>query len=697
MTPGHLPVKIPRALRRLPALIGAALLFGAIFAVQHEFRHLRLDDVMDAIEEISLRAVTLAALCTVLAYGILTLYDRLGTIYAGHRVSYGKAAFASFCAYALSHNLGFAAVSGAAVRYRLYSHWGLSSVQIAKTVGFCSLTFGLGGMFLAGLVLFANPREIPFIGDHLPLPVLYAAGALLFAIVAGYLCAAALGSRLTLFGHPVELPRWPMALQQVALATADVAVTASIFWALLPEAPGLTWIVFLGIYIGSYTAGLLASLPGGLGVFDSALLFGLSPFLEADQIVAAILLFRLFYYVIPLFLAGAMFAGNEALMRRGLAVARLSRWSEPDLAVAASTAAVALSGVLLLGVGVLSRRAPDFLWVDPDLAGIALQAGQFVPSLIGAALLVLGFGLVQRVTLAWGVTILLLLLGAVFIVAEGERLWISVVLLLAALLIAPFRTYFYRRSRLLSGPVDPSTAASLLALTLCVLALAGFRRRVHGMPNNAWWELIFSGEIPWALRASIAITVGVAALAVWSLIRPCRVAWRPWNAETIGRLRTIGAPPPQADGVVWGEAERAAIPFRRIGRVMLGLGDPMGQDRDRISAIWRLRDLARQEGLDPAVWGAGPPLLKIYQDIGLTPVPLGADGLPAEDLPQQGPTSDHYLVCVAERDLKQLLPVLVHLSRLAGESLPPATTQARTRGRPPGTAGRAAHKTVNNL
>ena len=94
---------------------------------------------------------------TVLSYGVLTIYDRLGTIYAGHKVSYGRVAFASFCAYALSHNLGFAAVSGAAVRYRLYAHWGLTPMQIAKTVAFCSLTFALGGMVLGGAILFLEP------------------------------------------------------------------------------------------------------------------------------------------------------------------------------------------------------------------------------------------------------------------------------------------------------------------------------------------------------------------------------------------------------------------------------------------------------------------------------------------------------------------------------------------------------------
>ncbi len=535
-----------------------ALLFGAIYGVQKAFHHLRLEDIGQAIDAIPPWALGLSFCFTVLSYGVLTIYDRLGTIYAGHKVSYGRVAFASFCAYALSHNLGFAAVSGAAVRYRLYSHWGLTSVQIAKTVAFCSLTFGLGGMVLGGAILFVEPRSLPFVGEHLPRAALYAAGALLWGIVTAYVILARAFGRIRVFGHLAELPGWRMAVVQVLLATVDVALTATIFWVLLPHAPRLTWLIFLGIYVGSYTAGLVTNLPGGLGVFDSALLFGLAPFLPAPRIVAAIVVFRLYYYVIPLFLAGTLFAANEALLRGGTVLGRVAqatglaamgRWSEPDFAVAATTGAVTLSGVLLLGVGLLSPHPLDLSWADPDLAEMATQTGQFVPSLIGAGLITLAIGLVHRVNLAWGLTILLLVGGAVFIVAEGEQPWIAGVLVLTAVLLTPFRSLFYRHARLLSGPLDSGTAVSLLALVVCVLALAGFRRRVHGVANNAWWEIVLSGQMPWGLRASVAVTVALALAAVWFLVRPCRVAWHKWDADARRRLETLGDVP--ADACRW--------------------------------------------------------------------------------------------------------------------------------------------------
>ena len=306
---------LKRALRHLPTLLGLLLFAGAIYVVQKEFRTLKFADVRAALEAIPRHDLIVSAAWTFLAYFILTFYDRLATYYAGKPVSYLRVCFASFCAYTLAHNLGFAAVSGAAVRYRLYAHWGLNALQIGKVVAFCSLTFALGGMVLGGVILLVEPESIPVLGPRVPTAVMYAIGIGLWALVLLYVVLAKMLGTIRLFGHAIELPGWRMALVQVVLATVDVAVTAAIFYALLPAVPGLTFLRFLGVYVASYTAGLAANIPGGIGVFDTAMLLGLAPWLEPPQIVGAIVVFRLYYYIIPLFLAGTLFIGHELMLR----------------------------------------------------------------------------------------------------------------------------------------------------------------------------------------------------------------------------------------------------------------------------------------------------------------------------------------------------------------------------------------------
>jgi uncharacterized membrane protein YbhN (UPF0104 family) len=661
-----------RLLRHAPAVLGFALLGGAIYVVAKEFRGIRIEDIARVLKAMPIRALVVAFAWNIVAYLVLTLYDRLGTIYAGHKVRYRKVAFASFCAYTLGHNLGFAAVSGAAVRYRLYAHWGLAPLEIAKVVAFCSFTFGLGGMVLGGVVLLVEPEAVPFFGHLLPAWAMHLIGVALWAVVAAYVAASRLLGGRRMFGHRVELPGWRMAIAQVVLASVDVAVTAAILYELLPAAPGLTYLRFLGVYVASYSAGLAASIPGGIGVFDTAMLVGLAPWLQAPDIVGAIVVYRLYYYIIPLFLAGGLFAGNEIVLRsrallapaptlRGFAPA--ARWSEPDFVVAAVTGVVALCGALLLCIGVLERR-PDFSWIDPDFAEVASQAGEFVPSLIGGALMVLALAMSQRVALAWGVTIALLVAAAAFTYAQDEPLWIPGVLVVAAGLIAPFRGAFYRHARLLTGRVEGSVATALLTLVGCILLLAAFEPHVRWLADSSWWEVVISPLVPNSLRATVAFTVVLAGLAAWRLLRPGRVGYQVWGVPARERYAALGADPPaEASGIVWSDTGRAGIPFRRTRIALVGIGDPAGAESECVSAIWRLRDLARQEGIDAAFWRVGRIHLKVYADLGLAALPLGADGLGLPGAEESaGPHASSYLVCRAEHALAALLPVLEALA-----------------------------------
>ncbi|MDP9095742.1 MAG: phosphatidylglycerol lysyltransferase domain-containing protein [Pseudomonadota bacterium] len=663
---------LKKVARQLPAVLGVLLLGGAIYVVWKEFHHLKIADIRAALSEISAKALVGSFIWTVLSYGVLTFYDRLGTIFAGNKVSYRRVAFASFCAYALSHNLGFAAVSGAAVRYRLYAHWGLSPVQIAKVIAFCSLTFGLGGMVLGGCILFLEPEAVPFLGTLIPHWGMYLIGTVMWAVVVGYISLSRFVGRFTVFGVEIELPHWKMAFVQVALATVDVAVTAAIMYQLLPEAANLTFVRFLGVYLSSYSAGLAANIPGGLGVFDTAMLLGLEPYMSAPRILGGIVVFRLYYYIIPLFIAGTLFAGNELLLRGGALVQRKgargkaagttparSVFSERSFAVVTSTGAVALCGAMLLAIGVLEEK-PEFPWFDADFAEVAAHAGQFIPSLIGAALMVLAIGLTRRVTLAWFMTIVMLLAGAFYTMVQGASSWVPAVLLLTALLIAPFREAYYRHARLVARPLQPGTLVPLLVLAVCALNLTLLEPKVRGLAENSLFDLVMSPDFSNGSRVTLALVVVLALYALWRLIRPVRVGWLAWKGE--GRLRyaALGmTPPAMADGVVFGESQRAAIPFRRVGRVLLGLGDPAGADSDRVSAIWNLRDLALQERRDPAVYRGGPSLAKVYEDLGLTPVALGADGLLST-----GSSTDatEFLYCLAERDLGVLVPLLPEMS-----------------------------------
>ncbi|WP_242010684.1 lysylphosphatidylglycerol synthase domain-containing protein [Acetobacter musti] len=635
--PDHVPpAGWKRWLRHAPHLLGLVLMVAAILVVRRELHTLSMADIRTALRGISHRALLAGVGCTFLSYFILSFYDRLAVIQVGHRrLSFLRTAFAAFCSYVLSHNLGFSAVSGAAVRFRLYRNWGLPPFAIAQIIAFCSATYLLGAAVLIGSVLLIEPGVLPVLGDRVPVVLLRAAGVLLWLGVLAYIGATLKWRELTIRGRQIELPSAPMAIAQTVVAAADVAATAAIAFVLLP--PGtLDYGSFLAIYIASYTAGLVASVPGGLGVFDGAMLLALGPYLPAPQILGTILVFRLFYYIVPLFLAGGMFAGHELFLRgdavllsrkaareggeepRRIRPSQVVRESEADFSVGVSTGTVAFCGILLLILPLVNPiHAHDGSKIIAFMSNIV---GDYVLTVVGAALIALAIGLSQRVTLAWGATLGLLVLSAMATFLRGNTPLVPLALALSAFLIAPFRRCYYRHARLLSEPLSFSTLLSLLLLIGCAVVIATNRAGAEG-----WWELFVPEDND--ARWIVMIAVVLALVVIARLARPGRVVVRPWDEKSAEWYHSLphalsvipGAAP---DGLVTGEAGNAAIPFRRRGSFVVGMGDPAGEDADCASVIWRLRDLAMQEGYQPVFWRTGKTFLPIYADMGLVNWPL---------------------------------------------------------------------------
>ena len=655
-------IRLKPWLKHVPAILGLVLLVAAVMVTRRAFRHLNLGEVRHALDLLPLWMMVRSFGFAVAGYATLTLYDRLANYWVGSKISYPKIAFTSFCAYALSHNLGFSTLSGGAVRFRLYSNFGLTPLQIAKVVAFCSLSFGLGGISIGGAILLTEPGAVPFLGDQVPLILLRLVGIVMLGVVAAYVISSRVAKTLRVFGRRVELPGFKIAVAQVLVAATDVMLGASVMYWLLPPSPLLDFWRFLAIYLACYAAGLITNLPGGIGVFDTAILLSLSRLMPPPIAAGAILVFRLYYYIIPLFLAGILFTGNEVMLRSRALLRRPSggpRFSEPDFAAATATSAVAVCGLLLLSLPLIGLQPPDFSFADPAFNSVTAQAGQYVPSLLGTALLMLATGLTQRVRLAWWTTLVVLLVSAGFTAAQGIAYWVPAVMAFAVLLVAPFRSAFYRRSSLFTGAVQPGTAFSLLVFMLCTMALALFLPTVRDMELTSWWDVVMSPDLPPPVRLSMGFAVLMALLAAWRLIRPARVLALPWDEISQKQYCVFGGTlPPDADGAVLGENGRAILPFKRTGNIVLGLGDPVGAVNDRVSAIWRLRDLARQESRDPAMWRVGPDLLPIYADLGLNAVPLGDDGTVSKTAEADIGHRHFYICALNERDFHALRPLL---------------------------------------
>jgi uncharacterized membrane protein YbhN (UPF0104 family) len=219
-------------------------------------------------------------------------------------VSWLFVSLCSFTTYALSHNIGASVFSGALVRYRAYTSKGLSAAQVAVLVALCSFTFGLGTILLAGVVFTLQPELLERVHDRVPPALANPTAARVFGVVClAFVALYVIGSLLrlrpmTIRRFKIAYPAPPVMLRQLVAAPLELLGAAGIIYFALPEASNPGFLIVLGAFLASFSAALVSHAPGGLGVLE-LIFVAMMPDVPKADVIAALLVFRLFYLLIP--------------------------------------------------------------------------------------------------------------------------------------------------------------------------------------------------------------------------------------------------------------------------------------------------------------------------------------------------------------------------------------------------------------
>src|SRR3954462_3397510 len=282
----------------------AASVFIIAFAITTLVRTLKGIDtgvILTALTEIPRGNIGLAAICVCFAFCTLTFYDffALRTIGKKH-VPYRIAALSSFTSYSIGHNIGATVFTGGAIRFRIYSDYGLSAIDVAKICFLSGLTFWLGNTFVLGIGMAWHPWAASAM-DQLPPAInrMIALGGI--AAVIAYLVWLTLGDNrreLGQNGWKVVLPSARLTLVQILVGVIDLGFCAMAMYLLMPAQPGIDFISLAVVFVLATLLGFASHAPGSLGVFDAAMLVALPEF-GREQMLATLLVFRILYFMIP--------------------------------------------------------------------------------------------------------------------------------------------------------------------------------------------------------------------------------------------------------------------------------------------------------------------------------------------------------------------------------------------------------------
>lgn len=287
--------------------LGAVVISG--WLLYRELRGISLADVWSSLVAIPVHGYVLAFVSTLVAYGALAWYDRIALIHLGVKhISWLFVSVTSFTTYALSHNIGASVFSGALVRYRAYTSKGLSAPQVAVLVALCSFTFGLGTVLLFGVVLVVEPELLSRVAGRVPTilsnpTTAQVVGFGLLGLVVLYVVGSLLHFKpLTIRSFTVGYPRPNVMGRQLFAAPLELIGAAGIIYFALPEATNPGFLIVLGAFLAAFSAALVSHAPGGLGVLE-LIFVAMMPDVPQADVVAALLVFRLFYLLIPFAIA----------------------------------------------------------------------------------------------------------------------------------------------------------------------------------------------------------------------------------------------------------------------------------------------------------------------------------------------------------------------------------------------------------
>ena len=614
-------------------LISLGLLCLALWALHLLASEVDYHQVSQYVKGLPRQRILLAILLTALGYVVMTFYDRVALLSIKRSLPWRRVSMISFISYAFSNALGMSLLVSGSIRYRFYIQNGLSTGDVARVVLACAISFWLGLMTLTGVTLLWIPvtPELPLAAFRLPL------GLLLILVPSAWVMASALVRRpLRVWHWHITFPSPSTGIQQILVGTLDWSLAAAVMYVLMPDSLNAGFGHFLAIFAIAQMAGLLSHVPGGLGVFESVMLTGFAATgnqLLAAPILGAMAAYRLIYYLLPLLAATVIVFQREAISwwKKSL----WAPWFTNLLPLFFSGLTLVCGTVLLLSGA--TQGLPDRMaFLRTVLPLPLLEVSHLLASVIGMMLLILARGLQRRLDAAYGLTLVLLLAGALFSLLKGFDYEEAALLAILAVTLAPAHRSFYRRASLFNTPFSIGWIAAIVAVLCCATWLVLFSYKHVEYSADLWWDFSFlEGGAPRALRALVAAAAAGMFFALATLIRPVRLRQAlPTEAQLADALPLIQqSPDTQAHLALMGDktllfdsAHSAFVMYGIEGNSWVAMGDPVGiSDEARREMVWVFQEQCERAGGWPVFYQVRGTDLDMYLEVGLKLLKIGEE------------------------------------------------------------------------
>jgi phosphatidylglycerol lysyltransferase len=632
------PNKWMRLLKRLYPIVAVIIFFMALLVLKRSASSFRIHDVLHFIE--ALPMVRLIGAVGLIAVNLLLFagYDLLALRYIKHPLPFRKVSMTAMLSFAFSNVVGGMVIAGGGIRYRSYSSSGLSATEILRITSFIWISWLLGMAALNGVAACAYPDLLDALHGG-GLPNLLWFGIPLCLSVVAYLVLAVRGKpELVLRGMKLSAPSIGIAFGQIAVVALDMLLSALILFLLLPTLPSIGFAHFMALFVVATTLALFSGVPAGVGVFEVLMLHLLKADLPSSDILGALVVFRLLYYLLPLSGAVAVLGSSEA-----------ARWLKPlkPLGNLASdwvirvipqifSLAVLVVGIVLLVTGTLPDSRQNLEWIRHAFSLRLFEMSHFGASVVGMLLILFSQELRRKQYGAYVAVLALLLLGILLEVVKGHGL--SSTILMGGLFVAllPCRSEFTRHSALLKEPFSRDSIVAILCIAGATIWLVFFNYRHVEYTNELWWKFSFDNNAARALRGTSIAMILLLVVSIRKLLRAPDPEPHVPNEAELDELRGIikTAANPSASlallrdkAILFSPDRRSFIMYGVTNHIWVAMGEPVGNEADFSELIWAFRTQCDRHGGRAVFYQVGEDNMAQFADAGFSFFKLGEEAI----------------------------------------------------------------------
>lgn len=281
---------------------GFLLLAFSLYTLHQHLDRYNLNDISNSLSAIDDRALILALGFAIASCVAISSYDLVAFWHFNHYLNTKRILFTTFITYAVSNTTGFTLLIGGGIRYRFYSLWGVPAKTIAKVTAWGNLTFWLGLLTLTGITFTINPLRLPS-SFKIDIALIRCLGIIALIAIATYLYFCYRRKRWRIRGKTFRFPKLTTSAWQISIFSLDWALAAAILYFLLPSDANKTYWQFFSIYLLAMAASIISNIPGGIGVFETIIIFLLPESIYVPDILSSLLVYRAIRFLLPLAIA----------------------------------------------------------------------------------------------------------------------------------------------------------------------------------------------------------------------------------------------------------------------------------------------------------------------------------------------------------------------------------------------------------